>query len=94
MWGAAAGQILFSLSPATGAPIALASFNKRDYEHLAADALLITASNSSFSIFGGFVVFSVVGNLAQVRHRFCFFSNWYLWCNSRRVSLDVHIPRL
>ncbi|CAD7925440.1 unnamed protein product [Amoebophrya sp. A120] len=63
-WSAACGQILFSLSPATGAAIALASYNPPNYSHLLSDALLITVSNSGFSIFAGFVVFSVCGNLA------------------------------
>ncbi|CAD7930676.1 unnamed protein product [Amoebophrya sp. A25] len=64
-WSAACGQILFSLSPGTGAATALASYNKRDYPHLFQDALAISLTNSGFSILSGFVVFSVVGNLAH-----------------------------
>ncbi len=64
-WSAACGQILFSLSPATGAAIALSSFNDRKYRHLETDAITIAITNSGFSVFSGFVVFAVCGNLAH-----------------------------
>ena len=61
VWGLAAGQIIFSLSPGMGTVISLASFNDAKYDGILADFLLIAASNSCFSLFGGLVVFSVVG---------------------------------
>ena len=64
-WLMAAGQILFSLSPCTGAAVALASFNEKDYQHLFADAVIIAITNSGFSIFSGFLVFSVIGHMAH-----------------------------
>mmetsp|Transcript_9755 Transcript_9755/g.27938 ORF Transcript_9755/g.27938 Transcript_9755/m.27938 type:complete len:514 (+) Transcript_9755:2-1543(+) len=65
VWGLAAGQIIFSLSPGTGTCISLASYHHRDYKKLAQDCALVAICNSAFSIFGGLVVFSVVGNLAH-----------------------------
>lgn len=65
LWSAACSQILFSLSPCTGAATALASFNARDYGSLLSDSILIAAANSGFSLFSGVVVFAVVGNLAH-----------------------------
>ena len=37
VWGLAAGQIIFSLSPGMGTAISLASFNKRSYRGLKVD---------------------------------------------------------
>eukprot|EP00392_Amoebophrya_sp_AT5.2_P006597 g6609.t1 len=68
-WSVACGQILFSLSPATGAAVALASYNPVGYKHLLSDAITIAITNSGFSILSGFVVFSVVGNLAHTESK-------------------------
>jgi len=67
LWIAACGQILFSLSPGTGAAISLSSFNPRFHHGLLKDAILIAFFNSLFSIIGGFVVFSVIGHLSLLR---------------------------
>lgn len=64
VWGLAAGQIIFSLSPGTGTCISLASYHERDYRGLFHDCLFVAVCNSAFSLFGGLVVFSVVGNLS------------------------------
>jgi len=69
VWGLAAGQIIFSLSPGTGTCISLASYHDVDYKGLSSDCVLVAVANSSFSLFGGLVVFSVVGNLAHTQGR-------------------------
>lgn len=69
VWALAAGQIIFSLSPGTGTCIALASYHEKNYKWLLQDCALIAFCNSVFSILGGFVVFSVVGNLAHVLNK-------------------------
>jgi SNF family Na+-dependent transporter len=43
VWTNACAQILFSLSPATGAAVAFSSFNARDYKYLLKDAVMISA---------------------------------------------------
>eukprot|EP00397_Hematodinium_sp_SG-2012_P012235 GEMP01012399.1.p1 GENE.GEMP01012399.1~~GEMP01012399.1.p1 ORF type:complete len:575 (+),score=102.84 GEMP01012399.1:323-2047(+) len=67
VWVVACGQILFSLSPGTGAAISLSSFNPKTHKGLLRDAITIAVCNSAFSIIGGFVVFSVLGHTAHVR---------------------------
>jgi len=69
VWGMAAGQIIFSLSPGTGTCISLASYHEVDYKGLFSDCVLVAVANSSFSLFGGLVVFSVVGNIAHTQGR-------------------------
>jgi len=69
LWGLAAGQIIFSLSPGTGTCISLASFHDQKYRGLFVDCALVAFCNSAFSLFGGVVVFSVVGNLAKIQGR-------------------------
>jgi SNF family Na+-dependent transporter len=69
VWGLAAGQIIFSLSPGTGTCISLASYHEREYRGLFTDCMFVAVCNSAFSIFGGLVVFSVVGNLALTLHK-------------------------
>eukprot|EP00929_Paragymnodinium_shiwhaense_P049696 TRINITY_DN25047_c0_g1_i3.p1 TRINITY_DN25047_c0_g1~~TRINITY_DN25047_c0_g1_i3.p1 ORF type:complete len:522 (-),score=93.89 TRINITY_DN25047_c0_g1_i3:172-1737(-) len=65
VWGLAAGQIIFSLSPGMGTCISLASYHSKEYRGLWNDCMLVAVCNSSFSFFGGIVIFSVVGNLAR-----------------------------
>lgn len=63
LWAAAAGQILFSLSPGTGCAITLTSHAKKNTDVYRV-ALIVAVCNSSFSLFAGFAIFSVLGNLA------------------------------
>eukprot|EP00927_Polykrikos_kofoidii_P038291 TRINITY_DN32633_c0_g1_i1.p1 TRINITY_DN32633_c0_g1~~TRINITY_DN32633_c0_g1_i1.p1 ORF type:complete len:663 (+),score=82.73 TRINITY_DN32633_c0_g1_i1:111-2099(+) len=65
VWGLAAGQIIFSLSPGTGTCIALASYNEREDKNAFANCAIVSVCNSAFSLVGGVMVFSVVGNLAK-----------------------------
>lgn len=63
LWAAAAGQILFSLSPGTGCAITLTSHSKKNTDVYVV-ALVVAFCNSGFSLFSGFAIFSVLGNLA------------------------------
>ncbi|CAG0920503.1 unnamed protein product, partial [Notodromas monacha] len=64
VWGEAAVQIFFALSPAWGGLITLSSYNKF-HNNCYKDALIVSASNVLTSIFAGFVIFSVIGFLAH-----------------------------
>eukprot|EP00899_Mesostigma_viride_P026315 jgi/Mesvir1/6869/Mv09038-RA.1 len=64
VWINAMSQIFFSLSLASGIMIAYGSFNGK-HTNVVKDSAIIGISNSAFSIFGGFVVFSVLGYLAH-----------------------------
>ncbi|CAG0880461.1 unnamed protein product [Darwinula stevensoni] len=63
VWGDAAVQIFFALSPAWGGLITLASYNKFNNNCLK-DAVIVAISNVMTSFFAGFVVFAVIGYLA------------------------------
>ncbi|GAB6030012.1 hypothetical protein CHUAL_005703 [Chamberlinius hualienensis] len=63
VWGDAAVQIFFALSPAWGGLITLASYNKFN-NNCYKDALIVSVSNILTSFFAGFVIFSVIGFLA------------------------------
>ena len=69
VWIQACGQIAFSLGGGNTVGIALASYHKRDYPHIVGDALIVACGNSLFSIFGGFVIFGVIGNMVYQRRQ-------------------------
>ena len=63
LWATACGQIIFSLSPGCGTAIALSS-NIKPKEDVYRTCIIVGLCNSSFSLFGGFAIFSILGNLA------------------------------
>ncbi|XP_063232699.1 sodium- and chloride-dependent glycine transporter 1 [Bacillus rossius redtenbacheri] len=64
VWGDAAVQIFFALSPAWGGLITLASYNKFS-NNCYKDSLIVAVSNILTSFFAGLVIFSVIGFLAH-----------------------------
>jgi len=64
VWYSAASQILFSLSLGWGSQFALCSYNNFKNNTLR-DSILIGICNSATSIFAGFVVFTILGFLAN-----------------------------
>ncbi|XP_072140542.1 sodium- and chloride-dependent glycine transporter 2-like isoform X2 [Dermacentor andersoni] len=63
-WRAAAVQIFFSISLAQGLNMCLASYNDFN-NNIVRDVYIIAATDSFISIFGGVVIFSVLGNMAH-----------------------------
>lgn len=64
MWGDAAVQIFFALSPAWGGLITLSSYNQFT-NNCYKDSLIVAISNIGTSFFAGLVIFSVIGFLAH-----------------------------
>jgi SNF family Na+-dependent transporter len=64
VWAKAASQILYSLGLGFGSQVILASYNKLS-NNTFRDAILISMFNSLTSIYAGFVVFSIIGFLAN-----------------------------
>lgn len=67
VWVRAANQIFFSLGPGFGTHITYASYNPRSTPFVR-DAVLIACVNVGTSVFGGCVVFAVLGHLAKVQN--------------------------
>ncbi|KAL0477308.1 sodium- and chloride-dependent GABA transporter [Acrasis kona] len=66
IWLAAAGQIFFSLGIGSGTMTAFGSFNDENQD-VVSDNLIICIAETSFSLFAGFAVFSILGYMAHER---------------------------
>ncbi|XP_046569999.1 sodium- and chloride-dependent glycine transporter 2-like [Haliotis rubra] len=64
VWLEACLQVFYSLGPAWGGLITMASFNKFDNNCLR-DAILVTFVSEGTSMFGGLVVFTIIGFMAH-----------------------------
>jgi len=64
VWRTAATQIFYSLGIAFGSVVAYSSYNKKNNNCLL-DGIIVTLINCCTSIFGGFVIFSILGYRAH-----------------------------
>nr|WLN44343.1 AAT2 [Sinonovacula rivularis] len=64
VWLQAAVQVFYSLGPAWGGLITMASYNKFN-NNVLRDALVCCAADGFTSFYGGFIIFSVIGYLAK-----------------------------
>ncbi|XP_059169355.1 sodium-dependent proline transporter-like [Physella acuta] len=68
VWREAANQIFYSLGPAFGTLITLASYNP--FKHNCyRDAVLVAVINCSTSVFAGFAIFAMLGYMAHVTNQ-------------------------
>ncbi|XP_070591563.1 sodium-dependent serotonin transporter isoform X2 [Erythrolamprus reginae] len=67
VWVDAAAQIFFSLGPGFGVLLAFASYNKF-HNNCYQDALITSAVNCLTSFLAGFVIFTVLGYMAEMRN--------------------------
>ncbi|XP_014669610.1 PREDICTED: sodium- and chloride-dependent glycine transporter 1-like [Priapulus caudatus] len=65
VWGLAFVQIFYSLGPGWGAVVTMASYN-RFHNNMLIECYLVPVVNSATSLLAGFVVFSVLGYMAEV----------------------------
>lgn len=68
MWSAAATQVFYSTSVASGAIIAMASYNKFS-NNVYRDGYIVVVMDSLTSIFSATVVFSILGYIAKTTGR-------------------------
>ncbi|RME32204.1 sodium-dependent transporter [Candidatus Woesearchaeota archaeon] len=66
VWQAAFGQIMFTLTLAFGVMVAYASYRKHD-EDINKGAWVTALVNSGISLFAGFVVFAILGAMANLK---------------------------
>ncbi|XP_002730914.1 sodium- and chloride-dependent glycine transporter 1-like [Saccoglossus kowalevskii] len=64
VWGDAFSQIFYSLGPAWGGLLTMASYN-RFHHNCFRDALIVPLVNSGTSIYGGLAIFSIVGFMSH-----------------------------
>ncbi|XP_032680610.1 sodium- and chloride-dependent glycine transporter 2-like isoform X2 [Odontomachus brunneus] len=67
VWGDAASQIFYSLGISCGSLITLSSYSKFN-NNCHRDAVFVSITNLFTSVFAGFVIFSIIGFLAQQVH--------------------------